>query len=509
MDWTIQAVSHFKAGLQKIDDLLNRLRGSQLHSLADLWQLERDLVEYLIQVQTEISLEREAQGRLKREIAVVRATQIDSWKARHKALSQDIALSKQRESNLKLLHTYAKQIGDALAYFAFRLDWQRITSLCDSKVPTRYVPTGYSLQAMIGVAEHLAPNAGFPVLHDITTLLKVGDITFSHPDHGELLTVEVKAGKLTEVEDNQGKLEVKLYALGSADRFRTAVLGPSGASMVPDQISIPLRREKVFNPQLSRQLERMAFAKKIEAAQENEVFHVQSDGTRHLAVKTKIDRSSTHWDVINQIVKEACEKGFAGQTVDDAFLYFATYCEKDDLHFQSRFELPYAAEMGQFISEFSRSTRTSGADLFFDTSWRHILGTPPEHIRPLFAYELPLKSILDILWRRLTIYVFVSLPRVFEHLAAAGIFLKRSDEIDGASKSGTHLVKEQVTHDGLRPLAGVSSIRPMLDSVTLEFVSLDTVVATISQTFDAMFKASATDPESLRALPDDENELAT
>ena len=420
----------------------------------------------------------------------LRSQLVDGWKVTHQRLNLELKDSRVRESTFKLLHSYCKQVGDTLAFLLFGKDGQKFASLSGNQ-PTRSLPTGYSLQAMIGVAEGLAPTAGFPILHDITNRLQVGDITFVDPDDDELLTVEIKAGQLTDIQGNTGRLAVKLYASGSARRFQSAVsCRQKGANLPRSPEPQPPSFDRRITAQRRRQLERMAFAKKLEAAESAEVYKTDEAGVSHMVVKESLTVETTNWKTLAELVAEARSKGCACRTVDAAFLYVVAYAPRDNLYLEGEFEVPFGPEVTSRLADFLASTQTPKSQIHFDTSWRHLFEDPPRSVQPLLAYPLSTEDVLDILWRRLTICVFVSLPAVIKRLAAAGIHVKRHDEIPGFLDSGVFLAKEFNRPDGSSCIAAIENIRPMLDAVTLEFASLEGFVNLVSGALDAMASRS-------------------
>ena len=226
------------------------------------------------------------------------------------------------------------QFGDAFAWIFLKGDVRRIAALAINK-RNPPIPEGLSLQAMLGVAESLAnAGAGFPLIHDATRCLRVGDLTFCNllEDDDEPLTVEVKS-KMASIKENIATLDVAIYAPAVQPKF-TRVL--EKLSKVPVQVEEgvkPRETEATLErtllgrgPRLERQVERMARSRELQGASHLETIY-QAGSNVLAALTLKIKDSYFHGDIVRDLAIEAKRVGYATRAVDDAFFYTVTYNE--------------------------------------------------------------------------------------------------------------------------------------------------------------------------------------
>jgi len=181
--------------LTRIEHLARRLLQHQYESAQDLWTIQTDLVRYQIEVRAEIREAQSEKSKTQTAIAAVAARRESDWKNELRSLQAKIRSAEIRESILDHALSLSKQFGDAFAWIFLKGDVHRIRALAINK-PNPPVPDGLSLEAMLGVAKSFAnAGAGFPLIHDVTSILRVGDLTFRNvlDSDDEPLTVEVKS----------------------------------------------------------------------------------------------------------------------------------------------------------------------------------------------------------------------------------------------------------------------------------------------------------------------------
>jgi hypothetical protein len=80
--------------------------------------------------------------------------------------------------SLREVRWHARRLGDALAWLLLGLNRQLIYPLAQNE----HVPIGpedHGSRGVLGIAEFLSQEGwGFPLLHDITDCLRIGDVTF-------------------------------------------------------------------------------------------------------------------------------------------------------------------------------------------------------------------------------------------------------------------------------------------------------------------------------------------
>lgn len=476
------------AGLMAIEELARRLFGKHhWDSINEIWEIEVDLLKFLAKVQKDLQKERHNYKKLRTRLRKQKESDERLSKDERANLREEIRFSMSRQQHLKLLHSYARQLGDALAWLVLLGDEKRIRSLGEN-APIREMPLGYSLDAVVGVAKELLPHAGLPIIHDLTHCLRIGDITFSHPNHKEILTIEVKTRKLIKREGNQATLEIETYGVGDGMRFHTAFAAISstetGEYRGKTFAGVPIGLTK----QTKRQIERLHQAKQIEHVESIGVLGGENE-TKRLFVVAKEGSRHAHWGIVQELCNKAQKVGWACRVVDGAFLYLVTFAPNDAHSFDERIRLPEAHELTDCLKDSPFDLDPNNKRTWFNGTWKYLLEDPPLNVRPLFTYELQLDQILDILWRRLTITVFVDLPSVVHALKRAGMQTGKPPEGPPAPTSAVW--KEWPSASGDHYYGGLSSFRPVLDRITLEFLSLDAAVDMAAALLEAMYKAAS------------------
>ena len=334
---------------------------------------------------------------------------------------------------------------------------------------------------MLAAAEIYAnAGAGFPIIHDITNCLRVGDITFVHPDD-EPITIEVKTHVINR-EGNTAHISVETYTTAGTERWKPIHL----------EITDPLLDKKVIrkpmnpsNRRLDKQLERMSRAiivqTALRTAQSGELIDVRGEG--HLLVRPKLDSHAHHWDVMRELTIKAKANGYASCVVDDAFVYVATYTDPPKIYPWSRStntpfgEILRAEDIGD---KFPMCSETDHNCIWFETTWRYFSDKPsdnvPPSIRPFFLYPIPLDLLIDIMWGRLAVMVVVNLGKLVEAVENSGFTarLPKDEEFIGVS------TKVNLS-DGNQVEIHLGSLHMLGMKIVFEFLSVKGFVDIVSQ----------------------------
>jgi len=468
----------------RIENLVRRLLDRRRESGADLWEIQLDLVQHLTEVQNGIAEGDRARQEAKAEIAEIAKRRPEGWKRELQRLNQSIKEAEARSSIFKDVRTALKQVGDALAWEMFDSDTRRLTSLMFN-APNPSVPGGLSLLSMLRVAANFwAAGAGFPVLHDVTNCLRVGDITFVHPDDEELLTVEVKS-RVVSRDEHGGQLSVVVYAVRGfpklqsvTDELRRRAAGGGGSDAAGDPPGVSSRQ---LEKGLVRQLERMSSAITVQVAPHGERVEKFIEGLPPLLlVNLKSCGEEAHWDVVRELAAGARQEGFASRAVDDAFVYAAGYVDDPD-SYTNPAEMPFmeklAADVAGKMPRFADAGRNH---ILVHTTGRHLTGDAPLHVRPLFAHFLSADVIVDILWRRLTVFVFTNLGKLVEALNAVGV-TARLPANDKEFRQFLIPASKRTTCGGRYVDLQFGDIRYFTDKVFYEFQSLSGFASAVAQ----------------------------
>ena len=204
-------------------------------------------------------------------------------------------------------------LGDAFAWLLLGLNRKAIHSLAyNERVPISQEHHGS--RGILVIAPHLADQGwGFPLIHDVTDCLRIGDITFINPDKSptdRFRTVEVKT-KLTGQEaapDGRVKYQYEVRVLVPASHREGAT---------------PLRDTELGATRADRQLLRMRNALTRRTAPEGELVELIDEPP--LLVARVDSEAPSHWETLRRVIRRARQSGYASEVVEKAFLYAAFY----------------------------------------------------------------------------------------------------------------------------------------------------------------------------------------
>lgn len=233
---------------------------------------------------------------------------------------------------------HARRLGDAFAWLILGMERQHIFPL-SSNSPVAVGPDDTGSRGVNAIAEALwAEGWGFPLLHDATDVLRIGDITFVRPGEAPL-TVEVKTrleeeGRIPGQDEQLSRYTVTVLATEELPPLRSA---PSGASASPsaDDPAEPaddpdaaaralppaLQRSQ---PRVERQIRRLRTARARQTAAPDTVFE-NHDGSGPVLNRHVRSSHPGHDDALARVVRKARADGYAAETVEATFLYAALH----------------------------------------------------------------------------------------------------------------------------------------------------------------------------------------
>lgn len=329
--------------------------------------------------------------------------------------------------DLRVVRWHARRLGDAFAWIVLGLDRAAIHSLGDNSRVAVAGTTDHGEVGLLAIAQHLAGEGwGFPLLHDVTDCLRIGDVTFVKPaERGtrQLRTLEVKTRLLGEptVEDGglRQQLQVHLISpepLGPPQTDAVAspdATGPAGPRS-PTVAGIPApQRDRV-----SRQLERMTKALAKQAAKDDGV-PVEIPGEAPLMSVGVDTDSGTHWKTLRKLIRDARREGYAVESVDGTFVYVAYY---------------RAGGVGPEDTQDVRLPRDlADAGVLIPGDERNavvLLGIVSEegpgagrHL-PFWLYDIPRRAVKDLLHGRLAVVVLVNPAGIYRALETTGFSVR-------------------------------------------------------------------------------------
>ncbi|WP_406095167.1 hypothetical protein [Streptomyces sp. NBC_01013] len=421
----------------RIEYLALRLVGQNWNTPSDLWQLQLDFLQLQQDIQKEIA---DTKGRPKNK----------------KASSEPL-------ESLKLCRWLARRLGDAFAWAL--LNDRRLLYPFSHNDPVPIPQKGYGTQGLLAISQHLSNDGwGFPLLHDITDIMRIGDVTFIKPDTSEHRTIEVKTRHLGNSVGDDGddlarySVDISFLEMRPENSSAKHDHAPPARPISGDSEEVP--RSKRPDRRIGRQTQRMANVVMYSESKVDTIFEV--DGRK--SIKTYVDSTPNHhWEDVRRIIADARSTGYASTCIDGSFLYAALYSPTG--------LTPETMDNARFVTDVQESGLLA-------TEGRHecslTISTIPEeqgrsaHLYlPFYLYRIPPESISDLIHGRLLITVFTNAGKIASALEGNGIEVDISD-----AKNPLHSMvfsHEEMDGDGFRYRAELRNMQLHIRESIYEF----------------------------------------
>lgn len=378
------------AYMDRLERLVRTFLAMKFDGPAALWRLQIRLLDLQMEIQASIAVAK-------------RAPRIDV------AARQDL-------DDLRAVRREARRFGDAFAWALLGGSRRIIYPLAENS----RVPISKKDDHAIGVRSFVGAVAnegwGFPLIHDVTDVLRIGDVTFVRPGEPPL-THELKT-KVVQARPARGgkrtEFQFEVQALG----VRQAPPIPAGKPGPPTSTDGP-RRPRPSAERVKRQLERLRTADAHQTAGPG----LSEIGGRPVVTILMNNREGPtepdRIDVLRSVTRRARRNGFAAQQVEDTFLWAAVY-DEDGLDDQERFT--------SHIEQLPSVLVNSGIFFTEETERNAIVvySLPPKETRspslytPYHLLGLPVSTTVDIMRGRMAVFNIVNPGRLIAALEAAG-----------------------------------------------------------------------------------------
>lgn len=453
----LDRVRHF---LVRLETLVLRLLRAKFQGPKSVWQLQLDL----------LSLQRDIQAAIRERKSIRRGSD---------AQTNEL-------DALRWALWHSRRFGDALAWSVIGGDRRFIYPLAHNQ-PAPVLAKGPTSDGLVAVAVEMANRGlGFPLIHDVTHLLRVGDLSLVAPGEAPRL-VEVKTKVRGRSRTSGGKEQVE-YQVSAvwAEGLGAAPAPDHDASDAPrpDSAVIP------WSARLRRQLGRMTKAR-IEALAEPNV-PTEFEGQRILTAIREGEGRRSRWDVVRRVIRRAKRTGYASESVDQAFLYAAIF-DPRGLR-KNRLETS--------VSELPKDLVDSG--IFFHERERNslIVNTVPHPSRrpqlflPYFLYSIPRTAVLDMLHGRLILLNLLNPGRVAEALENEGFSVEVASEQKNITKDPLTVSAQFSDDEGNLYRVEMHQLQLHLDEMVMEFLPLAYLTDVANAMKDAVRQAALHDARS-------------
>jgi hypothetical protein len=333
---------------------------------------------------------------------------------------------------------------------------------------------------MLLAARYLASQGwGFPLIHDITDCLRIGDLTFVRLlENSELshVTAEVKtrAEFKRHLESGRGsEYEYQITAFAAS--------APHGFQADPDAPGLAEFKSVISHPagalgsRTGRQARRMSTALLHQAAEPNTL--VTEDGSTPGVWATITAPTGAHWKSLQRVVRKARRTGYGSECADGAFLYAAFY-SRDGISLES---LERVSRLPEDLSNSALPiTDGSRPNLLQIASVPTSQRESADLFLPFYLYPIPHSSICDLIYRRMVIIICYNYSRLIESLEGAGF------DVTENQKTGEFSVRRSITTaDGSEYTIQSPDLRYFLNQIIYEFKHLDSLVEVAKALLDA------------------------
>ncbi|MEA2574615.1 MAG: hypothetical protein QOH93_1913 [Chloroflexia bacterium] len=477
--------------MNSLEQLFQTLIKEDDASVEKLWRIERELITLQLQFESSLASGRASQKNKATKIKHLAQARENDWKAAIRLLQHE---QKQVKTDM-LFYAYAlnlsRALGDALAWLCFDMNEQLMAPLAQNQ-SARVLPDGKSLKGMLAVAEALAnKGVGFPLLHDATRILRIGDITFVQGDK-EPLTVEVKTHSATPTERGI-TYDTTVATVGYLDKWQS--LGfPVDVSLSaetqgdPQDSVAPAKVRRIrASSRFSRQMHRMALAFEGQSIERTKLVKIGDPLDQEIImVREDLGEEDYHRLAMYALLAEAKQKGYASITVDGAFLYVAMYSDSFGNgpwweNFTSIFNPQTRKDLNSNSILYEDETLNL---LYYGSSWSLMSVTEAPMVRPFFIYRLDNELLIDMLYGRLGCYVFVNVGRLVEVLRDRGFDarLRHSSRSTGLPLE----VETTVSLDSESFIINLGSLHDLGWKIIYDYLSLDAFVKLVCTMSDGM-----------------------
>jgi len=267
---------------------------------------------------------------------------------------------------------------------------------------------------VIGAAIALSNNGwGFPLLHDITDCLRIGDITLIKPGR-KIQTVEIKTRLLDKRPAPEGKttFEYQVTVLFAPAEDLPAPI-PEAERSKHELPTDSKHRSPEPSPRAARQVRRLHVARTHQESQPGTVTEVDSKPFFKMRVTPT---NSGHFASLRRVVRRARLGGYASASAENTFFYAAFY-RPEGIGIDT---VQHPQLEQDLIDSGILFEKGQGRNDLVIHSVPSPEGRGPQLFLPYYLYSLPQTSIIDILHGRLIIVILINSGRIIAALEEEG-----------------------------------------------------------------------------------------
>lgn len=370
--------------------LLEQLLEARFDGALGIWKLQLNLLRLQQDVQGAITREKKAEPQ-----------------------SQDL-------QRLRYVLRDCRRLGDAIAWLLLELDRRLVYPLADNQ-PTPVPPRTVWPEAVIAAAQFMSEQGmGFPILHDITDILRIGDLTFIRQG-APPLTVELKSSVDERQVDDQGVTRIQ-YAVRA-----THVDHDVPAETLAKHVTVSTKSDGVrMTGQRNRQFDRMMRARIRSTMPDNVPYELDGHTTISVSAGGNPGRLIP---AVNKAIWEARRTGIGHAYGEGMFVFVALHDPEGDVA-NKTLALLEKVDAGSMLRPILPPGLENGLVV---SSIPPPLDKTPERHLPYFLLPLPRRAILDMASGRLAIVVLYNPAVLAQAFEQAGFTVKFEQRPGGAA----------------------------------------------------------------------------
>ncbi|MDQ6933907.1 MAG: hypothetical protein M3130_01160 [Actinomycetota bacterium] len=387
--------------------------------------------------------------------------------------------SRDRElaETLKSLRWHARHLGDTLAWLVLRLDRQRIETLGEND-PVPIAQRSRDSEALLALVDNLASRGwGFPLLHDVTDCLRIGDVTFVRVDDvgDPYTTLEVKSHMVSATPTGDGETEELEYQVSLIGAREFDPDTGRHVAVSPAELKVTTPRTRA-----DRQALRMhQSALKMNSASTGLVTGLPQPS---IAVHLETDASSD-WRMVRRLIRQAHREGCSGEAADDTFFYAAIY-QRGGLTPEGVKAFGQLESLKRWSAKEPESQGQRVIQMWDVPTQRARFASPG---LPFWLFDIPFSARLEILRGELLFMCMTDLSRLCDALNADGHDVELRPQ---GNRAPQMLIRDRWTVGDRAFYINGAPIGTAIYKAALEFHSAEYVLATARQMIVAARQAA-------------------
>jgi hypothetical protein len=338
--------------------------------------------------------------------------------------------------HLRRLRWYSRRLGDAIAWGFFANDKQRLSAFSHNELAP--VPLSKESDGIRGIwlaaRSSIGPAWGIPLVHDITSCLRVGDITFLNVDPRDMRlihrTVEIKTHRtsVVPVDDTHENITLQVTFVGNEPFPENLPLAEDPPPLAPEA------KRWREDPRFKRQMDRLDLAVRHRDAKKDGISEIGD--SFHITLQ-RDDVDGPRWAELRSAIRQAHRAGYAFFSID-GYVGYSVHYNPNGVKIE---DMATGTLMDDVVSQM---TAPGGHENSITIQSVPIqdedVGFAAE-VMPFYLYKIPQRAIRELIRGELMIMAYLNIGHVAAALENLGLTIVRRD---GAKDSRSFWVETRL-----------------------------------------------------------------